>query len=349
MNASARITVTTGPDRGRLLEIIDESVSIGASPESSLVLNDPLLAERQLSITRRGARHAIFVTGTDEIEVDGTRIPPDRWVWLPQTASIHVTRRTMLEFTSLTTLSEADYEAPAPPVEPIRPRPGTIKPVAETETVTSSPAAKRGGNGKSDTKTNIKTKPKVARFITDQAGDPLVKLGSDGHLPDLALQDGTAVVHEKKTDDKSSSNLTLIAVFVLSVGLSMVMLFVPMESASSSAQQVAVARKVIRIFHGTESAPLEPYQSLLRDANRANGKRDYQTERAKLREVLKLLRAENKNSITGLTRLPPEVSHRINELTNDELKALDGPTGQFRDLKNDEQLERLLAILLRGE
>ena len=68
-----------------------------------------------------------------------------------------------------------------------------------------------------------------------------------------------------------------------------------------------------------------------------------------MREVLKQLRAENRNSITGLTRLPPEVSQKIDAFSNAELKTLNGPADQFRELKNDDQLERLLSILLRGE
>lgn len=358
MNASARITVTTGPDRGQMLEITDESVQIGASRDNALVLNDPLLAERQLCITRRGGRHAIFVTGTDEVEVDGTRIPPDRWVWLPQSASVHVTRRTTLEFISLLTLSEADFEAP--PLDASTPGPaggslaagdsGTGSSIKGTATATATvpqPAGKRAGASKSD-KSGIRPKPAVARFITDQAGDPLVKLGADGHLPDLALQDGANIVPTKTQAEKPSSNTTLIAVFGLSVGMSLLMLFLDLDTPSGSAQQSEVARKAIAFFYGSESAPLEPYQKLLRRASWAHSQGDYESERGFLRNVLRLLRAENKNSITGLTRLPPEASQRFNELSNDELRALDGPTDQFRELKNDEQLERLLAILLRG-
>lgn len=348
MNASARITVTTGPDRGHLLELTEESVQIGASPENSMVLHDPLLAQRQLCITRRGGRHAILVSGTDEVEVDGTRIPPDRWVWLPQTASVQVTRRTTFEFISLVTVSESDYEA-APLDESAAPRTDAA-PASGTRTAPPQPATgKRNVNGKGDTRSGVKSKPAVARFITDQAGDPLVKLGADGHLPDLALQDGANVVPQKAPPDKQSSNLTLIAVFGISVGMSVLMLFLDLEGPSSSVQQIQTARKAISIFYGSETAPLEPYQKLLRRANWAHSQGDHQTEKNHLRDVLKLLRAENKNSITGLTRLPPEVSQRINELSNAELRTLDGPTDQFRDLKNDEQLERLISILLRRE
>ena len=141
----------------------------------------------------------------------------------------------------------------------------------------------------------------------------------------------------------------MILVFGISVGMSLLMLFLDMESPTGTAQQRVVARKAIAIFYGADSAPLEPYQRLLRRANWAHSQGDFQSERTHLRDVLKLLRAENKNSITGLSRLPPEVSQKFNELSNAELKALNGPADQFRELKNDDQLERLLSILLRGE
>ena len=347
MNPSARITVTTGPDRGSRLEVTEESVQIGRDPESTLVLNDPLLEDQQLAITRRGGRHAIFVTGTDEIEVDGTRIPPDRWVWLPQTALIQVTRRTSLEFLSLITVSEADYEATPSDLSPSVRGSGKASGAGTTATVAS---AKRGSSSKSDTKTEKKPKPATARFITDQAGDPLVKLGADGHLPDLALQEGTAIVPEKAkpNQEQAPKSLTLVAGFAVSVAMSLLMLFVDLESATGTVQQSLVARKAIAIFYGSENAPLEAYQRLLRRANWAYSQGDYASEQRLYREVLQMLRAENKNSVTGLTRLPLEASQKFDQLTIAELKSISGPTDQFLDLKNDDRLERLLSILLRS-
>ena len=357
MNPSARITVTTGPDRGNRLEITEESVQIGRAPENSMVLNDPLLAEQQINITRRGGRHAIFVSGTDEIEVDGTRIPPDRWVWLPQSAQVQLTRRTSLEFISLLTASESDYEETAAEAAPAgRSQHGTKAPPASgtaTATVTataSPPTQKRSPGTKGDTKTGLKPKPAVARFITDQAGDPLVKLGADGHLPDLALQEiGTVAVQEKTPADEQSKSLTLIAAFAVSVGLSLVMLFLDLDVTPGSVQQGQIARKAITIFYGSENAPLEPYQRLLRRASWARSQGDYQGEKQLYRDVLRMLRAENKNSVTGLTRLPLEASQKFDQLTISDLKSLNGPTDQFLELKNDERLERLLSILLRAD
>lgn len=350
MNPSARITVTTGPDRGNRFEIIEESVQIGRAPDNSMVLSDPLLAEQQINITRRGGRHAIFVSGTDEIEVDGTRIPPDRWVWLPQSAQVQLTRRTSLEFISLLTASESDYEETAEVAPAARSQLGTKTAPASGTATASPPSQKRNTTSKGDTKTGLKPKPAVARFITDQAGDPLVKLGADGHLPDLALQEiGTVVVQEKTPADQQSKSLTLIAAFVVSVGLSLAMLFLDLDVTPGSVQQEQIARNAIAIFYGSENAPLEPYQRLLRRASWARSQGDYQGEKQLYREVLRMLRAENKNSVTGLTRLPLEASQKFDQLTISDLKSLNGPTDQFLELKNDERLERLLSILLRGE
>ncbi len=351
MNPSARITVNTGPDRGNRFEIIEELVQIGRAPENSLVLSDPLLDEVQINITRRGGRHAIFVSGTDEIEVDGTRIPPDRWVWLPQLALVQVTRRTALEFVSLLTASESDYEEAPSQTAPVGRNGAKSPPAGGAATATASPpAAKRGAGTKGDTKSGGKAKPAAARFITDQAGDPLVKLGADGHLPDLALQEmGAPVVQEKTPADQASKSLALVAAFVVSMGLSVAMLFLDLDVTSGTVQQAQVARRAITIYYGSENAPLEPYQKLLRSANLARSRGDYQGEQQYYREVLRMLRAENKNSVTGLTRLPLEASQKFDHLTIAELKALNGPTDQFLELKNDERLGRLLSILLRSD
>ena len=160
---------------------------------------------------------------------------------------------------------------------------------------------------------------------------------------------GVAVVQEKTPADQHSKSLTLIAAFAVSVGLSLAMLFLDLDVASGSAQKIEVARKAITIFYGSENAPLEQYQSLLRRANWARSQGDYAGEQQLYREVLRMLRAENKNSVTGLTRLPLEASQKFDHLTISELKALNGPTDQFLELKNDDRLERLLSILLRSE
>lgn len=340
------------------MEIIEEMIQIGRGASFTLNLNDPLLQNEQISVVRRGGRHAIYVDGSDQVELEGTKVPPDRWVWLPQKASVQLTRRTALEFESLLSVTESDFDTPATaPVPTIRASLNRVEPVnAANGSSVSAPASvssaatvkKSASNAVSDssTKTATKAKPAVARFITDQGGDPFVKLGEDGHLPDLELQEVISNVPQRQVKDEKSNTMTLILVFVVSVGMSMAMLFIDLEMPSSSMSQSRVARNVITIFYGSDDAPLEPYQKLLRRANWAHSQGNYQVERQLFREVLKLLRAENKNSLIGLTRLSPEAQRKFDQISINDLKALHGATDEFLDLKNDDRLERLLSILL---
>jgi hypothetical protein len=352
MAPSARITVTKGPDRGSLLEMSEEVVQIGAGDGNALILHDPLLEKLQISVMRRGGRHAIFVAGTDEVEVAGTRIPPDQWIWLPQTASIQVTRRTKIEFTSLVEVSEADYEATSD-------RPTFVAPNATAAAVRGGadsrltqvpkqPAGNASASGtKADTKSGGKSKPAVARFITGQAGDPVVKLGADGQLPDLELSEGDAVVPQKKPRDEQANSLMLIVMFAVSVGISMAMLLLDFESPTGSVQQVQVARRAIGIFYGDDQVPLEPYQKLLRRASWTHSQGDFNGEKAIYRQILLMLRSENQSSTTGLTHLPLDVQKKFDELSLKDLKTLGGPHLDFTEIRrNDDRLARLLSILL---
>jgi hypothetical protein len=359
MKPSAKITVTSGPDRGKLYELIDEMVHIGTAADNELVLTDPTLNGRQASIVRRSGRHAIFSPLTEEIEVDGTRIPPDRWVWLPDTAHIKLSRRTALEFLSLQSPNDSsdgsdkneghEGEAEAPPAEmpPVRtvrlaPAVPRAEPAPEAgRRPEDTPRTKRAG-GKRDPKRGEKPAPKVARFITDQAGDPLVKLGEDGHFPELTLLEGHDAAPVAVKSQKSNS-LMLVAAFAASVGLSISMLFLDFESIGSSSQQKAVARKYIAAFYGGDAAALEPYQIALRQARRAYSQGNTTLERRRYRDVLKMLRAENKSPLVGLTVLDQTARQQLERLTLSDIKLLGD---DFIDLKNDEKLARLLSILL---
>ena len=185
----------------------------------------------------------------------------------------------------------------------------------------------------------------VARFITDQIGDPLVKLGEDGHFPELQLieeLDGKEASHAAQPP-KNSSPVLLIAAFCCSVGLSLALLFVDIESFGSSGQKKAVARHVLSAFYGNGAAPLQPYQKALRAARNAASQGHTVLERQRYREVLELLRSEDKNPITGLTSLDRGAQDQFAQLTNKQLDLLGE---DFMRLKNDEKLARLISILL---
>jgi hypothetical protein len=342
MTPSAKITVTSGPDRGKFFEVIDEMIHIGKAADNELVLSDPTLGDRQASIVCRNGRHAIFAPETDEIEVDGTRIPADRWVWLPESAHIKLSRRTALEFLALLPLDasasseDVAAEPEPPPAKPARqaaPEPGTR---AE-----DTPRTKRAG-GKRDAKRADKPAPKVARFITDQAGDPLVKLGEDGHFPELMLLEGQDAAPVAVETQKSNPWL-LIAAFACSIGLSVAMLFLDLEVTGSSAQKKAAARKAITAYYGVDSTTLEPYQIALRQAGRAFSQGNANLEKKRYRDVLRMLRAENKNPLTGLTILDRAGQQQLERLTFTDLDLLGD---DFLSLSSDEKLARLIGILL---
>jgi len=349
MKPSARITVTTGPDRGKLFELTDELVHVGKGADNEVVLADPTLGDHQVSIIRRNGRHAIFAVQASEVTVDGTPLPHERWVWLPENAQIQLNKRTILEFTSLLeadaveTVTASEMEATV-----IRPRdlespssggtnaPGTGR-GAEATTV-RRPRVKRA-----EAKRPEKPAANVARFITDQPGDPLVKLGEDGHLPELMLAEGQEQAQPSQQRSQHSNPLVLIGAFVFSIGLSVLMLFVDPQSLGGAGEQKALARQLVTAFYGGDGTPLEPYEIALRQAQQAHAKGNYGLERRKYRDVLMMLRAENKNPITGLTSLDGDQERQLNRLTFNDLRLVGD---DFLQLKNDEKLERLLSILL---
>src|SRR5438105_5024008 len=98
MSVCARITVTSGPDRGKVFELTGEMVRLGKAPHNEVVLSDTLVSDQHASIVRREGRFAIFTPVPEGLEVDGTEVPSERWVWLPETATIRVGQRTSVDF-----------------------------------------------------------------------------------------------------------------------------------------------------------------------------------------------------------------------------------------------------------
>lgn len=331
LNATARLTITSGPDRGRSCDVTGELTHLGSASGNDVVFTDPQIGEMEVSIIRRQGRHAIRVVGSEEVEVDGTKLPPDRWVWLPKTAQIRLTRRTAVEFLSLL----PDAPEPQQPIDADLP---ASPPKPKMRAVPEAPDPAKGEK---------KRKGQVAKFITDQSGDPLVRLGEDGHFPELMLQEGQDAAKPATDKSQSANPLILVAAFVVSVGMSVLMLFVDMGTGGSVGERKAVARKAIKAFYGGDSGKLEPYQVALRQAQNAWSQGNYAEERQRYRDVLEMLRSERTNPLTGLTRLTPDQQQSFAHLTLQEL-ALVSSDENFLDLKNDEKLERLIAILLEG-
>ncbi|MCA9069278.1 MAG: hypothetical protein KDA84_10165, partial [Planctomycetaceae bacterium] len=211
MGDRARLTVTTGPDRGRVFELAEEMVNIGRGAENEIALTDLQVMEHQAAVMSRRGRYAIYVLREDTVEVDGNVIPAEQWVWLPDTARIKMSSYTGLRFQYEGTRDEGNGTGTdknsSPSTKEKREKP-------EQSPLPTKPRSSRGKSAKS-----VKSERKVAKFITDQGGDALVRLGEDGHLPELSLADSPTkkVVREEST---KSSSFPLI---YIAVGASMLL------------------------------------------------------------------------------------------------------------------------------
>jgi len=327
MTFRAKITVTTGPDRGKSCAVAEEVVRVGRSPENDLVLSDPQLADHLASIVQREGRYAIITTVSGGVEIDGTEVPVERWVWLPEEAEIRVSRRTAIQF----------VQGPSS----LSVEPGSQESGAETVPKTQAPPVKprKTGGDRPESSTELK-KPRrgdkadkksrtVARFITDGPGDPLVKLGEDGHLPELQLKEGHVREGREPQAQKSNPFLLVLALGA-SVLVTILMLVLEAEGTGDNTAQKARARVEISDYYGQEKEEIKPYQIYLRQARQARGRGDLEGERAEYRKVLNLLRSEAReklNKYTGITG---------------RLDYVDGDDNR----KSDRRLEELIAILL---
>ena len=153
----------------------------------------------------------------------------------------------------------------------------------------------------------------VARFITDQGG-PLVELGADGHLPELALQDDPTR-KEKQARPKQSNSALLYSVLALSFLSSLAMLFAEADPPSVSELSKAEAREEIVRFFSSEEKELQIWQKQLRAARLAHSRGDSDAELQAYRRVLALLKSEDRDPHIGIT------GHLA---TDEELKRLIG-------------------------
>lgn len=283
MGTTATLTVISGPDRGKMFGLDAEQVSIGHGEDNDVALTDQSLESHQASIVCREGRFAIFSPVTDSIEVDGRQIPSGRWVWLPETARIRVSDRTSLQFNVAQKDSKAAPKQ-APPAK--KPR-----------------KSKKADGGERTQAAKGKRKRQTARFITDQVGEPLVKLGEDGELPELRLDEGTTQTAKAGQEKKKANPNVLYLALGLSFLMSLAMLFMDFEPRGAhSRSEILQAREGIQEFYGTGDKPLEEYQKLLRAAQRAHSAGDYAAEQRAYRRVLALLNSEeNENSIKGVT------------------------------------------------
>lgn len=152
-----------------------------------------------------------------------------------------------------------------------------------------------------------------ARFIAGESTDTAIELGQDGQLPMLVLSEGKSSP-ATEADGQKSNPLLLVGVLCFSLLASLSMLLLDTTSFRAEPDSKKEARAQIEA-HYVKGNPLrEPYQNNLAAALQAHHKADYAQERVQYKQVLKMLREENKNAYTGITGrvsapLPPNDEH----------------------------------------
>jgi hypothetical protein len=148
---------------------------------------------------------------------------------------------------------------------------------------------------------------KVARFISAEAAQSTLKLAADGKLPELHLDEG----EQRGKDEKKQRSVNPL-LMVIGLGVSVVMSIVLAVSdfgpqSNTRGQSKSEARQLIRDKYYSDldrTSAVKPYQRLLRDADLAHVRKDFNEERRLYREVLNLLRAEGRAPGEGLTGSP---------------------------------------------
>lgn len=302
MRLTATITVTSGPDRGRVFECGDEVLHIGRGIENQIVLEDADLQEHQASLVRREGRYAIYTPLREAVDVNGSTIPPDQWVWLPPGGRVRLGRRTVLE------ISMPEGEQPSTPV-------GGSSPTGSLPDVdTPTPPRPRDRSNGARRATSDKKRPRaggnsqrvVARFVTDAQGVSRVQLGEDGQLPALTLSEAAErVAGERKQERGAAQVLGSSALLYMVLGCSLLastlLLLIEAEPDPDAALTRAQALRAVVDYYGDEQAEPLPYQELLREAALARSRGDELTARESYRRVLTWLRAEDNNRGTPLT------------------------------------------------
>ncbi len=144
-------------------------------------------------------------------------------------------------------------------------------------------------------------------------------MGADGQLPDLVVQE--AKQKEERQEKREGTNpLLLVLALCFSVGISVVMLFVPTGALQQESKGKEQARRALVEYYIGKEPPFELYQLRLREALHAENAGDPRTARRKYREVLDMLHAEatgGRDWLTGPTY--ENINHRPNDRDLEEL------------------------------
>jgi hypothetical protein len=145
----------------------------------------------------------------------------------------------------------------------------------------------------------------VARFKTASTTTTTIAPAADGKLPGLLLADAQGTVAGESGEKAIPLWLACVAV-VGSTLVSLLLLFADASGAPSARSRHADARTEIAQFYGNDSAPLRPYQVLLREAQLARSRGDRNLERQRYRQVLSLLRSEKRSKYETITGTPSD-------------------------------------------
>lgn len=350
MDKTAQLVIQTGPDQGQVFPLRSELVRLGSGDGNDIVLSDPALAELHASIVYREGRFAIVTTHAGGLQIDETPVPPERWIWLPEQASIRLSPQTLLQFTVITEAqlagpSQTDSALPpaegvpsgaaassdAPPTVRPPPRAGTPKP-------RRVPTAVSPGAETVDESTETPVKPRkstekkgrqTARFITEGPGEPLVRLGEDGQLPELSLTE-SGVEGKAASRTRESNPYLLLGVVFMSLLMTGAMLFMEGEDSYLPPQNQAAARQELAEYLGSDTDSPAPYQLALRRSRQAWARGDRSGEKEELRRVLNMLRSEAKERLQKFSGLTGRLDYDYDDSSK----------------RSDRRLEELIAILL---
>ena len=163
-----------------------------------------------------------------------------------------------------------------------------------------------------------------------------MQLGADGKLPELSLTDGEQ--KERKAEEKKGTNPWILAgVLVGSVGLSVLVLFMPTggsTTATNTSQKDEARRQIEEHYinkprpgetQRVQDAKLKPYQQKLRAALEAHHRGDLEREKTLYLEVIDMLHSEGLGETDTLTgksgrnkefeESPPNDTHLQEQLT----------------------------------
>jgi hypothetical protein len=174
--------------------------------------------------------------------------------------------------------------------------------------VEAQPDSGRSGGGRS-------ARRRTARFIQRDANATQIKMGADGRLPDLALQQ-----REKRAESaergSQSHPLLLIGVLCVSVVLSVLILLVEEPAPGVSGGKTAARQTVQATFDSWDPAdpPDQEVRDLLARALQAYNQGDLREERHYYRQVMDRLNREDAPKYGGFTGDDETLQQALSEL-----------------------------------